>query len=244
MGRNALSGSRSAKVGLGNRQLASPDADCRSLGEAVAVAITVAIDPEAAGTRPVSDEPSVTVVPIETVQPPCPAPPARQAMHGRATLSVGESAGLLPGIAPATSLRVRAAFGENWELGVGAHFWPESRTAGLGFALASAALENCIAPLASARFLRWCTAVHVGLFHVFIHTPELAPVDVGMFPWVAGESGPSASVPLVGPLRLEAGVSALLPLVRRQAFLRGQIDPVWEQSAIGGRAEIGLGATF
>src|SRR5688500_15699138 len=30
---------------LGTRQLASKEADCRSLGEAVAVAITVAIDP-------------------------------------------------------------------------------------------------------------------------------------------------------------------------------------------------------
>ena len=233
---------------LGSRQLASSDADCRALGEAVAVAITVAIDPDIGGARNVDvNEGPVTLAPVEPVQPcpqPRPPPPARPEERGRAALSAGASAGLVPDTSLVTSLHARAAVSELWDVGVGASFWPESQTAGLGFAIASAALESCIAPLASARFLRWCAAVHVGLFQVFVHAPELSPVDVGMFPWVAGETGPSVSLALVGRLRLEASVSAIVPFLRRQAFLRGQAAPVWEQNAFGGRAELGLGAGF
>ena len=41
---------------LGTRQLSSPEPDCRSLGQAVAVTITVAIDPDASGETPTTVE--------------------------------------------------------------------------------------------------------------------------------------------------------------------------------------------
>jgi hypothetical protein len=229
---------------LGTRQLASADADCRALGEAVAVAMTVAIDPEIGGPPPpIVEEEPLAIAPAAPL--PCPPPPpSAREPRGRAAVTAGASAGIVPEVGLVTSLRAHRAFGELWELGVGAHFWPESRTGGVGFAVASAALESCIAPIASFRLVRWCAALHAGLFHVFVHAPELAPVEVGMFPWAAAETGPSLSVPLVGGLRLEAGISALVPLLRRQALVRGQSEPVWEQSAVGGRAELGLGAAF
>ncbi len=231
---------------LGSRRLASKDADCRSLGEAVAVAITVAIDPDAPGTRAPTieetpPEPPPPAPPTTTAVPP-PAPRNEERMH--ALLEGGGSAGLVPDVAPLVSLRVRAILGERLELGVGAHFFPESRRGGVGFAIATGSLDACAVTLSEARWLRWCAAFHAGTFEVFVHAPELAPVDVGAFPWLAIETGPAVSLPIGGRLRLELGVSVVVPLLRRQALVRGISAPIWEQSGAGGRADVGLGATF
>lgn len=228
---------------LGTRQLASAEADCRSLGDAVAVAITVAIDPEATGVAtPLVEE--VPSAPPPVPVPPPAAPGAPHAPSGHATLAGGAGLGLLPGVAPIVSLRVRASVGERIELGVGAHFLPESQQDGVGYALTSGALEACFVPLTSARWLRWCGDVHVGAFQVFVHAAELTPVEVGMFPWAGVGSGPALSLPLAGPIHLDAAVSALVPIVRRQAGVRGQSEPMWEQSSFTGRADLGLGASF
>ena len=228
---------------LGTRQLASRDIDCRSLGDAVAVAITVAIDPDAPGTRaPVVEEAPFVAVGEPPPPPPAPPPPVSERVH--AMLTGGASVGLLPDVAPSTSLRVRAIVAPWIEIGIGAHVWPESQTKGFGFAIASGSLDACAMPLAGARLLRWCAAIHGGVFDVFVHAAELAPVDVGAFAWAAAESGPALSIPVVGALRLEIGVSAFVPILRRQAFVRGQSEPLWEQSVVGGRAEVGVGATF
>jgi hypothetical protein len=224
---------------LGTRQLASRDAECRSLGEAVAVAITVAIDPDAPGTRaPALEELPPAIVQETPVTLPPPAP--RMARRVHALLTGGASAGLLPDVAPSIALRVRAAVGERFEVGVGAHFWPESKTRGVGFSIATGSLDGCFV----AHAFRWCAAFHAGAFDVFVHEPALAPVEVGMFPWLAAETGPSFSVPVAGALHLEAGLSAILPILRRQAFVRGTPEPLWEQSVVGGRADVGLGASF
>jgi hypothetical protein len=230
---------------VGTRQLASREADCRSLGEAVAVAITVAIDPEAPGTPPsaqVHEAPLSAPSPDSTAARPVEAMSLRA--RGHATLSGGASVGLVPGLAAVASLRAGRSFGDRWELGLGTYFWPERRVERVGFALATAALEACAAPWTSALWLRWCGALHLGLFQVFVHAPELTPVEVGMFPWAGGDTGPAVSFPLVGSLRLDARIAAVVPIMRRQALLRGQATPLWEQSTVAGRAELGLRAEF
>ena len=91
-----------------------------------------------------------------------------------------------------TSLRVFSDALPHGEFGFSANFWPETRTDGLGFhALASAALDGCISPWTSGRpRLLLCAAFHVGLFESFVEAPELSPLDVGMYPWAAAETGP------------------------------------------------------
>jgi hypothetical protein len=230
---------------LGTRVLSSRDQDCRSLGEAVAVAITVTIDPDVAGTRPPEVEESTQPGP-ETAPVIASAPklPTERQERGRATLAFGGSAGLLPGIASVVSLRVSRNVGAAWELRGGAHFWPETVRSGVGLALATGALDACVLPLSSVRALRWCAGIHLGAFQVFVHSPDLVPVDVGMFLWGAAETGPGLSLTLVGPLRLDASVAALVPMTRRQALVLGLPGAVWEQSAIAGRADVGLSANF
>ena len=79
---------------------------------------------------------------------------------------------------------------------------------------------------------------------MFVHAVDLAPVEVGSFFWAGGETGPVLSLPIGRTLRAFAGVSAIVPITRRQAFFRGRPDAVWEQEVVGDRADIGLDATF
>jgi hypothetical protein len=229
---------------LGTRQLTSRESDCRSLGEAIAVAVTVAIDPDAPGARIAPVEEVPPNAPLDRVPPPPSAAPATDRVRGRASATIGASAGILPGLSLVTALRARAELTPVFEIGLGGHFWPETREGGLGFSLVSGSLDACVAPLSGIRALRWCAYLHAGAFHAFVHSAELVPVEVGMFPWLAGETGPAVSIAIVPALRIEAGVSAVVPVLRRQAFVRGRADPVWEQEAVAGRADIGLAAVF
>lgn len=231
---------------LGSRQLASNEPDCRSLGEATAVAITVAIDPEATGERSPSSVELSSFVSVEPSppRPSAPPPSSPREPQGRASLSAGGALGLVPNLSPGVALRALGRVHSHVELGIGAHFWPESRVGDeLSFALSSLAAEGCFVPRPRAA-IRWCAAAHVGLFHVFVARGALVPIEVGMFPWAAVDTGPALSIPLLGPLRLDLGVSALVPVIRRQAFLRGQSSPAWEQAIVGGRAEVGVGTSL
>ena len=234
---------------LGTRRLLGREPDCRALGEAIAVAITVAIDPDAPGTRASTDleageEGSTSSAPASPPPAPLvvPSPLARGA--ARVTLSIGATAGVVPNVPGVVALRVHASASRLWEIGLGAHAWPGSSEGGLGFALTSASLDACASPITTAAALRWCAAAHAGVFYAFVQAPELAPIDAGGAPWAAIETGPSVVVPLVGSFRLDGGVSALVPLVRRVAFVAGRTSPVWEQAAVAPRAEIGVAAVF
>lgn len=233
---------------LGTRQLESREADCRSLGEAVAVAITVAIDPEATGQpRSTDDAQLLAAMSAEPtpppVAPPPPAPPA-PSVRGHATLGAGASVGLVPGLGPFASLRLAAHLGARWELGVGANFWSESRERGLAFTLATGSLEACVAPWLAARGLRWCAAGHVGVFGVYVFSPALAPLDVGPTSWVGVETGPALALPVGGPWRVDIVASAMVPITRRQAYFEAPHVLAWEQSAVAGRAGLAFGADF
>lgn len=226
---------------LGTRQLGSRELDCRALGQAVAVAITVAIDPDAPMTPVQGPEPSPFVEePRPAPLPPPPAPRER----GSTMLTGGVAVGIVPSIAPMASLHVRMNVTERLTFGLGAHFIAPSRTEGVGFSVTSGAFEICAVPFAGASALRWCGAFHLGAFSVFVHAPELAPVEVGAFPWLAAETGPQVAIPIGGPVRFEIGASAFVPITRRQAFVRGQPEPLWEQAVVAGRGAAGLGVVF
>lgn len=228
---------------LGSRRLESREKDCRSLGEAVAVAITVAIDPDASGDaaplaeeRPPEDEPPPA--------PPPPPPPRENAPRLRASTFGGVGAGLVPGAGTMVGLRAAVIFADRVEAGLGATYLPETTEGAYGFGMALAEARGCYAPWGARGLLRFCGAFLAGAFETYVHTDTLTPVDVGVFPWVGAEAGPVLSIAVVGPVRAELGATAVVPIVRRQGLVRGQAAPVWEQSAVGGRADLGVGVLF
>lgn len=225
---------------LGRRKLESHARDCATLGEAVAVAISVAIDPDVSGAV----LPHVDDLPVEPPPPPPPPPRAAPRAAVRVTLEGGLTAGVVPGPSDVTSLRASFPVREIVEAGVGVSHFREQREGGFGFAVTTGEVRACAIPWGARAAVRLCGAVLVGIFEANLRSADLAPVDVGPSAWAGAELGPALSLALAGPLRLEAGASALVPIVRRQGFVRGRSDPVWEQAAVGGRAEMGLGLLF
>jgi hypothetical protein len=231
---------------IGQRRLEGRNSDCRSLGEAVAVAITVAVDPDGSGASP---PPALEAPPgaerPEATEAPAPAP-ARSPGEPRVrvTLGGGVSGGLVPSPGPTSSLRAALILGERVEVGLGASYQPAQRSGSYGFGLASAEARGCFLPLGPRGLVRVCGAALVGAFETYVHSEALVPVDVGVFPWFGIEVGPVLSLGVGGPLRIELATSAVMPVVRRQGFERGATEPVWQQAVVGGRAELSLGVLF
>lgn len=228
---------------LGSRELRSHALDCRSLGEAIAVAVTVAIAPRASGAPVPSPEPS----PFEEPAAASAEPQGREAEPDdrvRVALMGGITAGVVPGPSDVATLRVSLPVGRRAELGVGMTYFRESRSGDFAFGVTAGELRGCVDPWGIRGLPRFCGAMLVGAFEANVRAGNLTPVEVGTFAWAAAEIGPALSAPLIGPLRLETGASAIIPIVRRQGFLRGSPDAVWEQSTVGGRVELGLGLIF
>lgn len=230
---------------IGKRELESRDKDCRSIGEAVAVAITVAIDPDSPAVAvPAVEEPPAELAdaaPLPAATPPEVASPRAR---GRLSLAGGATAGLLPGLMPMARLRAAIFVTERLELGAGVTWSPEAREGIYGFNLTTGEVLGCFSPWGARGLVRACGGLLAGAFGTFVHSRALEPVDVGIFPWLGAEAGVTLSVPIAGPATVELAGSAVVPFLRRQGFVRGTPAPVWEQEIVALRADLGLGLTF
>ena len=229
---------------IGKRELESHDKDCRSIGEAAAVAITVAIDPDSPAVPSAAVEESPPARDEETPPAPLLPPPAPSSPRARLSLAGGATAGLLPGVTAMARLRAAVFVSEHVELGAGVAWSPEAREGIFGFDLTTGEVLGCYSPWRVRGPLRVCGALLAGAFGTFVHSRALQPVDVGVFPWLGAEAGVAASLPIAGPATVELGASAVVPLLRRQGFVRGAPAAVWEQEIIAFRADLGLGVIF
>jgi hypothetical protein len=70
---------------------------------------------------------------------------------------------------------------------------------------------------------------------------ELRPLDQGSQPWVAIAVGPRLSWSPVSPLRLEAGVRAIAPMIRKSFKIQEVTEPIFESTAVGAVGYVGVG---
>lgn len=226
---------------LGKRSVRSGAPDCAELGRAAATIVAVMIDPDLEEPRPGADDADT----------PPPAPPAPDARGRRVpfvpappslagSVLAGATAGLVPGPSDVYALRGELAVGRWVGVGVGASWLRPIPEGDFAFGLTTAEARACLTPWGARGVARLCGALLVGAFDASLRRTTLRPVEVGAFPWAGAELGPAIAVPLAGPVALAAGVSAIVPITRRQGFVGGAAEPVWEQSPIGGRAELGL----
>lgn len=235
---------------LGRRTVRSSAADCAELGRATATIVAVMIDPDHDGPREAKvDEPSP-----DTAPPAPAAPPAdlRETLDDaelpslQAALTVGATAGLVPGPSDVYALRADLAVHRLVSVGLGASWFRPTRAGGrdgdFAFGLTTAEARACLTPWGPRGALRVCGALLVGAFDASLRRTTLRPLEVGVFPWLGAELGPSVALPLdrAGAVAITAGVSAFVPILRRQGLVGGSAEPVWEQSPVGGRAELGL----
>jgi hypothetical protein len=253
-----------AGVAQGARQLSTIATDCVELADAVVLAVALTIDPNAALAEPVTSpagealtqpspdppRPSApapvaacpkTECPASAPCPPRSCPPALPGAHAALSARGALAVGVLPGVAPGAAVsgelgnqRARAT--------LGMLFLPESRTdSGVaGFGLTAGMVGGALAwPLARGVELAVFGELEVGAIHAVVHEGE--PVRPGDQPWFALGAGPRLAVVPLSPLRLELGLSLVVPLLRPSFEGLGLAEPVFQSSPVTGRGYIGVG---
>jgi hypothetical protein len=257
---------------LGNRLLTSTEASCASLFHATALAIALAIDPDArADAHPIGvasfgepDEPEGPQERIAVPEPPPAPPPARpvvlaapeqsrpregrqQSGTVRATGGAALGIGLLPAPAPGYGITASGEPTESWGWEAGMVHLPGARHRSEGVealvGLDAAWLAGQYLPITTdAASVAVGLGASAGALQVAVRSPD--PLDVGDFLHVALRGGALLDVRLGGPFVAELGASAWLPLTRhRLNVVRGDRSGlVWEMPPAGVLGTLGFGA--
>jgi hypothetical protein len=184
------------------------------------------------------------------VRPPVvpPTPSAFAALEGSMGLGPWLSAGLLPGWTPGALLYARMRVAGRFGVGASMRWLPErsvdDSSATVSFGLAASTLFAELSLLSHPRAtLSVATGPMLGAVHavVFAATPA-DPGERFFFGWTAMTR---ASVSLVGPLSLDAGLEAFAPVTRYLYRDGGRPNAVvFEQSWVGGGAWLAIAARF
>jgi hypothetical protein len=251
---------------VGDRVLETSTPDCEPLAEAVVLAVALTIDPSATappgGQAPLP--PSASVVEGAAVAPPSPPPvacplpsPCPPAVPCRecppvapprarvtTTMRAVASVGVLPGIAPGVSV-AGGRVEDGLTVSIGLTWLPSSSTSDgrFSFGLATASAGACYgAPVGGGLRLDACGEAQAGAIYSAVRDGRtLAPLDVGDHPWLAIAAGPRLSSDGRSPFQVEGGVLIIVPIIRESFGIQGDPGPVFEPSAVGGLAYVGLG---
>jgi hypothetical protein len=231
------------------RELASTAADCQSLGNAVVLAVALAIDPAAAFS-----DPAVTAPPpppaVVAPKPPPPEPPpivsSETMPAGRAELMLASQLGLLPKASLGLGLGVATALTNRFELGLRARAFPEVKVSGTpsyAVGLAALTLQLCGVPARGERVeLRACAGPSLGLLHASVLAGDRT--QPGQRASLTAEVGLDAAFTLTGTLAFELGARAAVPVTRYRFTLEGSDDSLFTQSVVAGMALVGLELRF
>jgi hypothetical protein len=247
-------------IARGSRELAANGPDCAELADAVVLAVALTIDPNAAlggpptpappaappDVPPVAEPPAlercpeVRCPPSEPCRPvPCPprAVPPRAAIVARAVVA----AGVLPGMAPGAGVFGEVG-GERLRGALGMRYFPETTTDGgrYGFGLTVGTAGVVLtAKVSEALELAGIAELELGASHAVVY--ELEPVEPGDQPWVAAAVGPRLGFSGLRALRIELGVSLVVPFVRPTFEVRGAAEPVFQSAPVAVLGYFGLG---
>lgn len=256
---------------IGARQLESADATCTTLVDAVTLAVVLTIDPqasldppqpepptaaEAAGPVPgpalPAAEPAPTaVVPAQTATACEPSPPPPSVRERGLALTAAVRALAVSGVLPRP--RAGAEAGAELELsrrvGIAAAvgFLPSVRTDDKRFAfgLMEASLGPCVTLVRErGTRLAFCTEAQLGAIHELTYDVDVDPLPPTNHFWLAVRAGTRLNQRLVGPLGLELGVQALVPVTRHRFTVRGSDERVHQAKHLGFWASAGITASI
>lgn len=247
---------------IGTRELESDAVDCASLGDAVAFAVALAIDPERALAAPPSSSssaaPSASISTIAKThgspeKKAVPVPSARivHVVEERpSSVSFGGAvvAGVAPKLAPGLVVGFDPGIVARVRPVVTAALFPvqrnDERTLGVGLSFVSLGACARLDPEASAVSVDACLALLAGVTHAVVF--DLVASDPGDRPWLAASVGPRFHLEIVRPIALELGADAIFPFVRRSfdATGAGRHDVLFTQPAVGVLTFAGLGIRF
>jgi hypothetical protein len=243
----------------GTRRLTSDGADCDGIDAAAALAIALAIDPEAAlspmAAPPVATSAEAIPAPATPTNPVAPPPGSGnvrpvaasvlQASHHRRAAQ-GTARGLVTsGLLPEASLGV--ALSTDVEVvrfvhaTAGGLYLPEVHTGGdFAFGLTAGWAGGCFHPWYGARIdPALCGKVLVGAIHSVVFALE--PAQPGDRLWAGAALSLEASLVVYGPLLFEIGGEAVAPITRDRFKVQGRSDPVFQPPSVAGTAFAGFG---
>jgi hypothetical protein len=230
------------------RELESAAADCTSLGNAVVLAVALAVDPAAAFSDAAAKTPPPPA-PVEAPAPPPPAPPhavSEATLAGRADVALIGQLGLLPKASLGVGLGMATTLTPRFELGLHARAFPEVEVGGdpsYAVGLAALTLDVCaLARPAQWVDLRACAGPSLGLLHATVLVGDRdQPGERGS---LAAELGFDAVFGLTRALTFELGARAAMPVTRYRFTLEGSDQALFVQSVVSGIAQVGLGLHF
>jgi len=124
-------------------------------------------------------------------------------------------------------------------------FLPSVKTANerFGFGLLAASVGPCftVARVPRTR-LALCTEAQLGAIQAVVFDAEPLPRTEHF--WFAVRSGLRLGQRLFGPLGIELGAQALVPLIRHDFALTGVAKPVYQARAVGFWGSVGLTASI
>jgi hypothetical protein len=240
----------SARRTSGFREIQSDGDECGALVNAVALALALAIDPEAAlAPRAANPPPGAAPPPAaysrDPVTPPLSSPlrptpsSTRPAFAFRALLSPN----LLPSWAPGVAISADLQPAARLAVAAGGWFFPSvlasTPTARFGFGLTAAWLDACAVLVEHPTDLRVCAGPRVGALHAVVYSP--APTSPGDRVWWAAAAGFALKQQLGGRAFVEGGLEADFPLARYRFYVQNSGTTVFQQSAVVGLGFFGLG---
>jgi hypothetical protein len=229
----------------GFREIRSETDDCGELASAVALAIALAIDPDAAlasAPAAVPAQPPRTI-PLPDRAPPvssaCPSPRWNAAIAARGVGAIG----VLPRAAAGAAIGALAYGPARLAFSTGALLLPSVRTEPdapvFGFGLTAGWFDACFAVRGASTAARACGGLRAGVIHAVVYTPT--PTEPGdRFWWAAGASVAGERI-VTGPLFVEAGVEVMVPFVRYRFLSENFGAAVFEQPPVAGVGFVGVG---
>jgi hypothetical protein len=146
----------------GARSLTSQQHDCGELATAMALAISIAIDPLSIARTPSPQTPAPAICPACPPPPPPPPPPARERIHPRLSVGVLGAAGSAPNLALGFTLGVGLRY-RAFSLALEGRFdAPFSINVNTGGAMRSSLLVAVLVPCAHWRWFAGCALVAAG----------------------------------------------------------------------------------
>jgi hypothetical protein len=247
----------------GERELSSEELDCAALGNAITLAVALAIDPEAAlapaepAQEPPPAAPAVPHAPSSAgaVSPPqAEAEPAVIAVEApRGTGDVMPRAlvsfGTLPRPAAGAGLAGHVRVARRLSILGALTYLPEVRTESerAAFGLTTGTLGACFEPFtldpsAPIDGFDGCLGAELGAIHAVSFGER--PLDPGDRLWLAAAAQLRAVRQLVGRAALELGGGIGVPVLRHEFVVRGVPGHVFRTSSVNAQLFVGIGAVF
>ena len=254
---------------LGARQLESSEATCATLVDAVTLAVVLMIDPQAslaapppksaaegrpepppAPMAPPRPAPTpVDLVPVQTAREPSPDPPRARRSDLAMTAALRGLAveGVLPRVSAGVETGAELGLSRRVGFAAAVGFLPTVRTDDdrFGFGLMEASLGPCLTLFGERRTrLGLCVEAQLGAIQALTYDYDVDPLPPTDHFWFALRGGIRLNQRLVGPVGLELGMQALVPMIRHDFTLRRTNEPVYQAKRLGFWASAGLTASI